>query len=163
VGALIGNVEQKILLITDPGKEQETVTRMSRVGFDQILGNLAGGFENWKNAGKGIDTIVRINATEMEGEYVAGKTKIIDVRKASEFDNGHIPEAENLTLSDINDWINSIDTKEHFYLHCQGGYRSMVAASILQARGYRNFSEIEGGYAAIRKTNIPSETGKVNA
>ncbi len=163
VGALIGNVEQKILLITDHGKEQETVTRMSRVGFDQILGHLAGGFENWKNAGKEIDTIVRINATEMEGEYVAGKTKIIDVRKCSEFDNGHIPEAENLTLSEINDWINSIDTKEHFYLHCQGGYRSMIAASILQARGYRNFSEIEGGYAAIGKTNIPSEKGKVNA
>lgn len=163
VGALIANVDQKIMLVTDPGKEQETVTRLSRVGFDQLLGHLGGGFKSWNDAGKEIDTIVRINATELEGEYAPGKSKIIDVRKQSEFENGHIPEAENLTLSDINSWMSSIPSNEHFYLHCQGGYRSMIAASILQARGYRNFSEIEGGFAAISKTGIPTVKSEVSA
>ena len=155
VGAMIVDVNQKLLLVTDPGKEQEAITRLSRVGFDQVLGHLAGGFAAWKNSGKEIDTIVRITASQFEGEYVQGKTKIVDVRKCSEFSKGHVPDAENNTLSDINLWIQSINPKEHFYLHCQGGYRSMIAASILQARGYRNFSEVEGGYGAISKTGIP--------
>ncbi len=155
VGAMIVDVNQKLLLVTDPGKEQEAITRLSRVGFDQVLGHLAGGFAAWKNSGKEIDTIVRITASQFEGEYVQGKTKIVDVRKCSEFSNGHVPDAENNTLSDINLWIQSINPKEHFYLHCQGGYRSMIAASILQARGYRNFSEVDGGYGAISKTGIP--------
>ena len=157
VGAMIADVDQKLLLVTDAGKEQEAITRLSRVGFDQILGHLAGGFSSWKNSGKEIDTIVRINASQFEGEYVSGKTRVIDVRKCSEFNNGHVPEAENHTLSDINLWLKEINPKEHFYLHCQGGYRSMIAASILQARGYRNFSEIEGGFGAISKTNIKIE------
>ena len=155
VGSMIVDVNQKLLLVTDPAKEQEAITRLSRVGFDQVLGHLAGGFTSWKNSGKEIDTIVRITASQFEGEYVQGKTKIVDVRKCSEFSNGHVSDAENNTLSDINLWIQSINPKEHFYLHCQGGYRSMIAASILQARGYRNFSEVEGGYGAISKTNIP--------
>jgi rhodanese-related sulfurtransferase len=154
VGAMIADVNQKLLLVTDSGKEQEAITRLSRVGFDQILGHLAGGFSSWKNSGKEIDTIVRINATQFEGEYVQGETKVIDVRKCSEYNNGHVIDAENNTLSEINSWIKDINPKEHFYLHCQGGYRSMIAASILQARGYRNFSEIEGGYGAMSKTNI---------
>jgi rhodanese-related sulfurtransferase len=106
---------------------------------------------------------VRINASQFEGEYVHGKSKVIDVRKCSEFSNGHVPDAENLTLSEINNWMSSINPKEHFYLHCQGGYRSMIAASILQARGYRNFSEIEGGYGAISKTGIPVIKSEVTA
>jgi glyoxylase-like metal-dependent hydrolase (beta-lactamase superfamily II)/rhodanese-related sulfurtransferase len=155
VGSMIVDVNQNILLVTEPGKEQEAITRLSRVGFDKILGHLSGGYQTWKSSGKQIDTIVRINASQFEGEYVEGKTKVIDVRKCSEFNNGHVPHAANNTLSDINLWIQNIDPKEHFYLHCQGGFRSMIAASILQARGYRNFSEIEGGYGAISKTNIP--------
>jgi hydroxyacylglutathione hydrolase len=154
VGAMIVDVNQKLLLVTDPGKEQETITRLSRVGFDQVLGHLGGGFQSWKNSGKQIDTIVRINSSQFEGEFVQGKSKVIDVRKCSEFKNGHVPDAENNTLADINLWIQNIDPKEHFYLHCQGGYRSMIAASILQSRGYRNFSEIEGGYGAISKSGI---------
>jgi glyoxylase-like metal-dependent hydrolase (beta-lactamase superfamily II)/rhodanese-related sulfurtransferase len=163
VGSMIVDVNQKLLLVTDPGKEQEAITRLSRVGFDQVLGHLAGGFTSWKNSGKEIDTIVRITASQFEGEYVQGKTKIVDVRKCSEFSNGHVSDAENNTLSDINLWIQSINPKEHFYLHCQGGYRSMIAASILQARGYRNFSEIEGGYGAISKTGIPSLKSSVTS
>jgi rhodanese-related sulfurtransferase len=156
VGAMIVDVNQKILLVTEPGKEQEAITRLSRVGFDQILGHLAGGFSAWQQSGKDVDTIVRITASQFEGEFIAGKTKVLDVRKCSEFQNGHVEGAENNTLSDINLWMASINPKEHFYLHCQGGYRSMIAASILQARGYRNFSEIEGGYGAISKTGIPA-------
>jgi hydroxyacylglutathione hydrolase len=163
VGAMIVDVNQKLLLVTDPGKEQETITRLSRVGFDNILGHLEGGFTAWKNSGKEIDTIVRISATQFEGEYIQDKSKVLDVRKCSEFQNGHVPGAENNTLADINLWMSSIDPKEHFYLHCQGGYRSMIAASILQARGYRNFSEIEGGYGAISKTAIPSVKSEVSA
>lgn len=155
VGSMIVDVNQNILLVTEPGKEQEAITRLSRVGFDKILGHLSGGYQTWKSSGKQIDTIVRINASQFEGEYVEGKTKVIDVRKCSEFQIGHISDAENNTLSDINLWIKNIDPKEHFYLHCQGGYRSMIAASILQSRGYRNFSEIEGGYGAISKSGIP--------
>jgi rhodanese-related sulfurtransferase len=154
VGSMIIDVSQKLLLVTDPGKEQEAITRLSRVGFDQVLGHLAGGYQTWKDSGKQIDTIVRINAAQFEGEYVNGNTKVIDVRKCSEFSNGHVADAENHTLFEINSWIKDINPKEHFYLHCQGGYRSMIAASILQARGYRNFSEIEGGYGAISKTGI---------
>lgn len=156
VGSMIIDVTQKLLLVTEPGKEQETITRLSRVGFDQVIGHLSGGYQTWKNSGKQIDTIVRINAAQFEGEYVAGKTKVIDVRKCSEFKNGHVANAENNSLADINLWMQNVDPKEHFYLHCQGGYRSMIAASILQSRGYRNFSEIEGGYGAISKTGIPS-------
>lgn len=163
VGAMIVDVNQKLLLVADPGKEHETITRLSRVGFDQVLGHLGGGLQSWKNSGKQIDTVVRINAAQFEGEYVAGKAKVIDVRKCSEFKNGHVPDAENNTLADINLWIQNINPKEHFYLHCQGGYRSMIAASILQARGYRNFSEIEGGYGAICKTGIPVAKSEVNA
>jgi glyoxylase-like metal-dependent hydrolase (beta-lactamase superfamily II)/rhodanese-related sulfurtransferase len=163
VGALIADVNQKLILVTETGKEQEAVTRLSRVGFDQLLGHLAGGFDTWKKSGKTIDTIVRINAAQFEGEYVHGKSKVIDVRKCSEFSNGHVPDAENLTLTDINNWMSTINPKEHFYLHCQGGYRSMIAASILQARGYRNFSEIEGGYGAISKTGIPSLKSSVTS
>ncbi|MFN5622271.1 MAG: MBL fold metallo-hydrolase [Flavobacteriales bacterium] len=163
VGAMIVDVNQKLLLVTDPGKEQETITRLSRVGFDQVLGHLGGGFTSWKNSGKQIDTVVRITATQFEGEFVPGKTKVLDVRKCSEFQNGHVAGAENNTLADINLWMASIDPKEHFYLHCQGGYRSMIAASILQARGYRNFSEIEGGYGAISKTGVPAEKSEVPA
>lgn len=156
VGAMIVDVNQKILLVAEPGKEQEAITRLSRVGFDQVLGHLGGGFSTWKSSGKEIDTVVRINATQFEGEFVAGNTKVIDVRKCSEFQNGHVDGAENNTLSEINEWMSSINPKEHFYLHCQGGYRSMIAASILQSRGYRNFTEIEGGYGAISKTGIPA-------
>jgi glyoxylase-like metal-dependent hydrolase (beta-lactamase superfamily II)/rhodanese-related sulfurtransferase len=155
VGAMIADVNQKLLLIADPGKEQEAITRLSRVGFDEILGHLAGGFASWKNSGKEIDTIVRINAAQFEEEFVKDKTRVFDIRKCSEFENGHVTGSENHTLSEINEWMQSINPKEHFYLHCQGGYRSMIAASILQARGFRNFSEIEGGYAAISKTAIP--------
>ena len=155
VGAMIGNVKQPIVLVTEIGMEAETVTRLARVGFDNIFGHLQGGFEAWKNAGKEIDTVHRITAEQFAIEVKIGENKVIDIRKPSEYAAEHVDEAYSRPLADINDWVNDVNTDEHFYLHCAGGYRSMIAASILQARGYRNFTEIEGGFAAIAKTAIP--------
>jgi hydroxyacylglutathione hydrolase len=155
VGALIADVKQPILLITEVGREKETVTRLSRVGFDNLAGHLEGGFDVWKNAGKEIDTVNRINAEQFNTEVKIGESKIIDIRKATEYSAEHVEESYCKPLADINDWIKDINPNEHFFMHCAGGYRSMIAASILQARGFRNFSEIEGGYNAISKTDIP--------
>ncbi len=155
VGALIADVKQPILLVTEIDQEEETVTRLSRVGFDNILGHLKDGFQAWKNAGKEIDTINRITAEEFAKQVKIGQSKIVDVRKESEYAAEHIEEAYSKPLAYINDWIKDINPKEPFFLHCAGGYRSMIAASILQARGFRNFSEIEGGFNAISKTTVP--------
>jgi rhodanese-related sulfurtransferase len=155
VGALIVDVKQPILLVTDNGKEEEAVTRLSRVGFDNVLGHLTGGFEAWKNVGKETDTVIRITPEEFASEVKIFENKIIDVRKETEYAAEHIEEAYSKPLAYINDWIKDINPQEHFYLHCAGGYRSMIAASILQARGYRNFTEVEGGFNAIAKTNVP--------
>jgi hydroxyacylglutathione hydrolase len=155
VGALIGDVKQAIVLITELGQEEETVTRLTRVGFDNLVGHLKGGFEAWKNAGKDVDTVNRITATQFADEVQIGHSKVIDVRKESEYVAEHVYEAYSRPLADINNWIKDINPTEHFYLHCAGGYRSMMAASILQARGYRNFTEIAGGFKAIADTTIP--------
>jgi hydroxyacylglutathione hydrolase len=154
VGALIVDVKQPILLITDENNEEETVTRLSRVGFDNVLGFLKGGFKAWKNSGKEIDKVHRISATDFEKEIENKEVKIIDVRKESEYEAEHFDGAYNKPLAYINEWINHLEPTEHFYLHCAGGYRSMMAASILLARGFRNFTEIEGGFKAIAQTDI---------
>ena len=155
VGAMIVDVKQPILLVVEPGTEEEAVTRLSRVGFDQVLGYLKGGFDSWKNAGKETDSVRRIDAETFEKEISGKEVKIIDVRKESEYAAEHLDGAYSRPLAYLNDWIKEINPDEHFYLHCAGGYRSMIAASILQARGYRNFTEIEGGFNAIAKTNLP--------
>lgn len=154
VGALIVDVKQPILLIAGQNEEEETVTRLSRVGFDNVLGFLKGGFEAWKNNGKETDSVKRISAQQFEKEIKNKEAKIIDVRKESEYNSEHIDQAFNKPLAYINEWISSVDPAKHFYLHCAGGYRSMMAASILLARGYRNFTEIEGGFNAIAKTGV---------
>jgi glyoxylase-like metal-dependent hydrolase (beta-lactamase superfamily II)/rhodanese-related sulfurtransferase len=154
-GALIVDVQQPILLITDPGREEETVTRLSRVGFDRVLGYLEGGFDAWKKSGKETDRVNRISAEQFASEVKMGTDKVIDIRKEGEYASEHIEDAYSRPLACINNWVKDINPQEHFYLHCAGGYRSMIAASILQARGYRNFTEIEGGFNAIAKTGIP--------
>ncbi len=155
VGTLILDIKQPILLITDLGREEEVITRLSRVGYDNILGYLEGGFESWKNKDKEIDVIRRISAEEFENELKQNNNKVLDVRKEGEFEAEHLEMAESLPLAYINDWINDIDDSEHFYIHCAGGYRSMMAGSILNSRGIRNFTEIAGGYGAIAKTDLP--------
>ncbi|MEY3398302.1 MAG: hypothetical protein RL220_896 [Bacteroidota bacterium] len=155
VGALIADVKQPLLLITDSGKEEEAVTRLSRVGFDNVLGYLKGGFEAWKSDGMEVDTVDRINAGEFASRFDKEKSVVVDVRKESEYAAEHVEDAYSKPLAYINEWIRDINPKEHFFLHCAGGYRSMIAASILQARGYRNFTEVEGGFKSISETNVP--------
>ena len=155
VGTLIIDVKQPLLLVTDEGKEEETVTRLSRVGFDNILGNLKGGFAAWLAAGKEADVVERIEAKKFAELVTIGEDEIIDVRKESEYAAAHVEDAYNKPLAYINEWIKDINPNKHFFLHCAGGYRSMMAAAILQGRGYRNFTEIAGGFDAIIKTNVP--------
>ncbi|MFC7772451.1 MBL fold metallo-hydrolase [Flavobacterium sp. GCM10027622] len=155
VGTLIADVNQPLLIVCDAGKEEETITRLSRVGFDNVLGHLEGGFATWENSGKETDAVKRITATQFAAELNIEKDKVIDIRKEGEYSAEHLDEAYSKPLAYINTWINEIDPSEHFYIHCAGGYRSMIAASILQARGYRNFTEIEGGFNAIAKTELP--------
>lgn len=155
VGAMIGDVNQPLLLITDKGMEEEVVIRLSRVGFDNVLGYLKGGVEAWKTTGKETDQVDRISAEEFKERLKVGESVVYDVRKESEYEAEHVEEAYSRPLASINDWIKDINPKEHFFVHCAGGYRSMIAASILQARGYRNFTEIEGGFKAIAETGVP--------
>ncbi len=156
VGALVGDVKQELLLVTELGMEEETVTRLARVGFDHVIGFLEGGIEAWKSAGKEVDTVNRIAPEQFSKEFKLKESMVVDVRRESEYAAQHVDEAYNKPLAYINDWINSIDPHQHFFLHCAGGYRSMIAASLLQARGYRNFSEVSGGFNAIAKTEVPT-------
>ncbi len=156
VGTLIIDIKQPILLVTDLGKEEESVTRLSRVGFDNVTGHIQGGFAAWLEAGKIEDVVDRITAEQFAKEIKIGKDKVIDIRKDTEYAAAHVDEAYNRPLAFINEWVKDINPEEHFYIHCAGGYRSIIAASILQARGYRNFTEIEGGFSAISKTNVPA-------
>ncbi|WP_407475351.1 MBL fold metallo-hydrolase [Elizabethkingia anophelis] len=155
VGAMIVDVKQPLLLVTDEGSEEEVITRLSRVGFDNVVGYLNGGLSAWQSAGKETDSVERITPEEFAQRYTED-AKIIDVRKEGEYAAEHIAEAYSRPLAYINTWIKDIDPKEHFFLHCAGGYRSMIAASILQARGYRNFTEVEGGFGKIKLTEVPT-------
>ncbi len=157
-GAMIVDVKQPILLVTEQDTEEEVITRLSRVGFDHVLGYLEGGFTSWKQSGKEIDSVHRITATELAEKFTP-ETKVVDVRKEGEFNAGHIENALHLPLAQIADWASTLNNDEFFVLHCAGGYRSMIAASILNARGIRNFSEIEGGFNKIKETNLPQTKG----
>jgi len=155
VGSLIADVKQPLLLVTELGKEEEAVTRLARVGFDNQIGHLKGGIQSWIDAKMELDKVNRITAEQFSNEVKIGESNIIDVRKESEYSAEHINEAYSKPLANINDWIKDVNPKEHFFIHCAGGYRSMIAASILQARGFRNFSEVEGGFKSISATEIP--------
>ncbi len=155
VGAMIVDVKHPILLVTDLGLEEEAITRLARVGFDNVIGYLEGGFEAWKSSANEIDSVKRITAYEFSGEFKEG-SKIIDVRNETEYEAEHVNEAYSRPLVDINEWASDLKADEHFYLHCAGGYRSMIAASILNSRGIRNFTEIEGGFNQIKETSVPT-------
>ena len=156
VGALITDLNQAILIVCEDGKEEETVRRLARVGYDNTLGYLDGGILSWRSASKPLDSITSINAGEFESIFDKDLS-IIDVRKPGEYEGGHIVNAESKPLDFINEWTNSIERNETQYIHCAGGYRSMIAASILKSRGYNNLVEVAGGYTAISKTSIPQE------
>jgi len=154
VGALITDLEQPILLITDEGKEEETITRLTRVGYDRTIGYLDGGFERWTDAGKEIDTIESISAEAFELAANDGEVVALDVRKPGEYESEHLDFTLSRPLDFINDWTPEIDPKATYYIHCAGGYRSMIAASILKSRGVENVIDIAGGYGAIKNTGL---------
>jgi glyoxylase-like metal-dependent hydrolase (beta-lactamase superfamily II)/rhodanese-related sulfurtransferase len=154
VGALIPGVDQPLLIISDKGREEEVVTRLARVGYDNTLGYLNNGFESWVNAGKQTDTINSITAVDLSNKLTKD-TIIIDVRKQSEFQAEHVEGAINLRLDFINDHLAEIPKQGKIFVHCAGGYRSMIAISILKARGWDNLIDVSGGFKAISETAIP--------
>jgi len=153
VGEMITDIKQAILLVTEPGREEESIIRLSRVGYDNTVGYLNGGFEAWVAAGKEVDSVKRINAGEFAVQYKQ-KPLVFDVRKKSEFDSEHVLDAINVPLNQINQHLAQFPKDTPFILHCAGGYRSMIAASILKARGWDNFVDVEGGFNAIKETDV---------
>ncbi|MBF9254494.1 MBL fold metallo-hydrolase [Pontibacter sp. 172403-2] len=157
VGALIPDIRQPILFIADEGREEEVVTRLARVGYDAALGYLAGGIAAWKAAGKETDTIPSITAAELATRYAQNNSiRVVDVRKSAEYETGHVEGAHNVPLDYLNEHLEALPKLETIYLHCAGGYRSMVAASILKARGYNKLVNVEGGFKAIADTTLPT-------
>ncbi|MFN6177758.1 MAG: MBL fold metallo-hydrolase [Flavobacteriales bacterium] len=153
VGEMVPDIKQAILLVTEPGKEEESIIRLSRVGYDNTIGFLLGGFDAWKAAGKEVDTVDRIDAPEFAKRY-ATKPIVIDVRKKSEFDSEHVVDAINVPLNQISQQLAQFPKDKSFILHCAGGYRSMIAASILKQRGWENFVDVVGGFGAIKNTDV---------
>ncbi len=154
VGDMIPDIKQAILLVTEPGKEEESIIRLSRVGYDNTIGYLDGGFDAWKKAGKEVDAVERITAEEF-AKQLADKPLVFDVRKKSEFDSEHVEGAVNVPLNRISEQLAQFPKERPFILHCAGGYRSMIAASILKQRGWDNFVDVEGGFGAIKATDVP--------
>ena len=155
VGALIADTAQPILLVAPEEREEETVTRLSRVGFDQTLGYLKGGFEAWKASGKEIDTVTSVEASNLEEAVQSdATTPIFDVRKPGEFESEHLEVALSTPLDFLNKHLTEFPSDKVFYVHCAGGYRSMIAASILKSRGIHNLIDVKGGYKAIKETEL---------
>ena len=154
VGTMIPDVKQQILIVTDPGREEEVIIRLARVGYDYCIGYLDGGIDAWKKAGKETDTIKSISFDELAEIVTKNKdAHILDVRKKSEYDSEHVVNAENAPLDFINDSMAQINRKETYYVHCAGGYRSMIFVSTLRARGFDNLVDIKGGFKEMKESN----------
>ncbi|MFC3417467.1 MBL fold metallo-hydrolase [Algoriphagus hitonicola] len=153
VGAMIPDLKQEILVVADEGREEEVITRLARVGYDYALGYLKGGFEAWKAAGEEVDSITSISVDELAKIKESNpEALILDVRKNSEFLSEHVIGAENAPLDYINDSMLKVNKDKTYYVHCAGGYRSMIFNSILRARGYDNLIDINGGFKAIKES-----------
>jgi len=154
VGALIPDVKQQLLIIADDGREKEVVTRLARVGYDYSIGYLSGGIDAWENAGKEIDTISSMDAKNViDIVNKDNNAVVLDVRKTNEYDNEHIKGAENIPLDFINENMAALDKNKTYFVHCAGGYRSMIFSSILRARGFDNIVDINGGFSALKKVD----------
>ena len=153
VGALIMDVKQPLLLVTPEGKEQETITRLSRVGFDNVLGYLEGGISAWQTAGFEIDTMKSISPEEFTTQF-SENSVVVDARKPGEFSAEHVENALNIPLDTVNQHFNEVPKNDEFYLHCAGGYRSVIMGSILKSRGIHNFVNVEKGISGIRNTGL---------
>ncbi|SFB59142.1 MBL fold metallo-hydrolase [Algoriphagus aquimarinus] len=153
VGAMIPDLKQQILVVSDEGREEEVVTRLARVGYDHAIGYLKGGFDAWKKSGEEIDQITSISASELAEIKKEDKNiHVLDVRKISEFQSEHVLDAENAPLDYINESMLKIDKDKTYYVHCAGGYRSMVFNSILRARGYDNLIDVKGGFKDLKES-----------
>jgi hydroxyacylglutathione hydrolase len=156
VGALITDLKQPILLIVPEGKSEEAVTRLSRVGYDNTLGFLDGGMDAWKAAGKEVETLESISVDEFADRVKNRDINILDVRKDGEYKSSHLENAQHFALDYINQNMNQVDKNKTYYIHCAGGYRSVIACSILKARGFNNLIDVDGGYGAIKNTDLPT-------
>jgi hydroxyacylglutathione hydrolase len=164
VGTLITDLKQPILLIAEPGREEEVITRLARVGYDHTIGFLDGGLIAWKNAGKQTDAIETISAEEFSSRFMADPNlNVLDARRHSEYETEHLVGAENFPLDFINKNMASIDSHKKYYIHCAGGYRSVIMSSILKTRGYNNLVNIAGGYKELKTTSLEkTDTRTVN-
>ena len=154
VGTLLKDVKQKILLVVQKGREKEAITRLSRVGFDQTIGFLKDGFSSWIESGKETDSLTSISAEQFEREIRNKDSFIYDVRKISEYETSRINSSVNTPLGEINNYLNDFPKDNNFYIHCAGGYRSVIAASILKSKGIHNIIDVKGGFKSIKETSI---------
>ena len=154
VGALIADVKQPILLVAPEGREEEAVIRLSRVGFDNTLGYLEGGFKAWQESEKEIDTIKSVSAANFKENHETTAWPVFDVRKESEHISEHVLNAQNTPLDFLNDYLPSFPKDKTFYVHCAGGYRSVIASSILKSRGIHNLVDVAGGFKAIKEAGV---------
>jgi len=152
VGSLIPDIKQEILIVADEGREEEVVTRLARVGYDHTIGYLKGGFAAWRNTNKEIDQIVSIDASEFSERMKKENLHVLDVRRTAEQLSEHVVDAVSMPLDYINDHFAFLDKEQTYYVHCAGGYRSMIFTSILKARGFTNLIEVKGGFKAIKET-----------
>lgn len=153
VGEVVRDIERPILLVTEPGREEEAIIRLGRVGYDHAIGSLQGGFEAWRAAGKEVERVERISAEEF-ARREKDRPLVFDVRKKSEFDSEHVVGAVNVPLNSIEERLAEFPKDKPFILHCAGGYRSMIAASILKQRGWNDFVDVAGGFDAIKRTDV---------
>ena len=154
VGSLIKDINQKIIIVCPEGREEEVVTRLARVGYDNAVGYLKGSFLSWKKTGRTINTIIQETATKLEAKNKK-EINILDVRKPTEYNAEHVESAKNKPLNDLFNHYKEIDKEKKYHIHCAGGYRSVIYISILKSKGYNNLIDVTGGYAAIKRTNIP--------
>ena len=152
VGTIVEDIETKILLICENKKEEETILRLSRVGFDNCIGFLDGGFDTWKFSGNTIGIIDSISAIELK--EVIGSVNLLDVRKVGERNNGYLEQSFNIPLDSLKESLSKINKKDKYFIHCAGGYRSMIAASLLKRNGCESIVDVKGGFDSIRKVDF---------
>lgn len=159
VGTVIEDISQKIIFISEPGKEEEVITRLSRIGYDNVLGYLEGGFDAWENAGRETDSIESIDISEFENRYLLDpEMEILDVRRAGEFDSEHVKSARNLPVDYIHKNLDEASKNKKYYVHCAGGYRSVIFASIAKSKGYNDLVNVEGGFGKIKQSGVFPKT-----
>lgn len=155
VGALIDDLKTPIIIVTPEGREKETIIRLARVGYENCLGYLEGGFFTWKNSGEKITNVHQIDAQEFAKRYKTEDINVLDVRKPTEYENAHLEKAKNIPLDFLQKHLHELDKNQQYYIHCAGGYRSMIASSILIKNGFKLITDVKGGFSAIAKEDVP--------